>query len=264
MTQYSLINKEKLTKIRCLDSFSESLTVSLDSNEVQPNDYIVGWRVQTADDYSGLGGSDPTANFWVTREPGAGYPADCNGWKQIYLKVLNTPQETYDQPAADSTVLGKQTVGGVSYPSPTGGPTITTLSGTFSGAYTRICFPCDRIKFLNDGSEIPEVLTVGVSGKPEDLTNLTAGIPDKFDHVLEYRPDPSEHVVLTYKIMVNMMINNQAVTEFHDLTHQVDGNNDGQVEITRSLVGMQRTSEEMASKYNLGTSYPGFDPLSMD
>ena len=46
--------------------------------------------------------------------------------------------------------------------------------------------------------------------------------------------------------------------------YQVDGNNDGQVEITRTLVGMQRTSEEMASKYNLGTSYPGFDPLSMD
>ena len=53
MTQYSLLNKEKLTKIRVLDSCSESITVSLDSNEVQPNDYIVGWRIQTADDYSG-------------------------------------------------------------------------------------------------------------------------------------------------------------------------------------------------------------------
>lgn len=260
---YTTLNKTELTKIKILEQFSESVTVSLDSNTTSSGDYIVDWRFQTTDSLDGVAGS-PSANFYVTRLPGTGYPTDCGGWTRISLKYLKLPQKTYQQPTiARPDVLGIRLSSGVTYPEPTGGSGQTSLSGTISGEYTRIVFPCDRITYLDNNSTDPIILT-----PPPNISSVTQpsqqnfmeAVPDKYDHISEFRLDPTEFVDLTYKLKINLMIGGNPETEYQTLTHRLLPNTDGSSEILRHLIGRQRTKEEMDAKYEEEVYVPWTGP----
>lgn len=250
---YTTLNKTELTKIKIMEQFSETVTVSLDSNTTNSStDYIVDWRVQTTDSLDGVVGT-PSANFWVTRVPGTGYPTDCGGWSKIGLKYLKLAQRTYQQPTiARPDILSSRLVPGVTYPEVTGGSGQTSLSGTFSGEYTRIVFPCDRITYLDNNTTEPIVLTpapnISSVAQPQKQ-NFMDQVPEKYDHIVEFRPDPTEWVDLTYSLKINLMIGGNPETEFQTLTHRLLPNTDGSSEILRHLVLRGRTQEEMDAKY---------------
>ena len=260
---YTQLNKTELTKIKILEQFSESFTVSLDSTTTTSGDYIVDWRFQTTDSLDGVAGT-PSDNFWVRRLPGTGYPSDCGGWTQISLKYLKLEQNTYAQPTiARPDILGTRISSGVTYPEPTGGVGQTSLSGTISGEYTRLMFPCDRIIYLDNDTtdQIVIKLPANISSVTQrNLQNIMEKVPDKYDHIIEYRPDPTEFIDLTYKIKINLMISGAPETEYQTLTHRLLPNTDGSSEILRNLVNRQRTKEEMDAKYEEEVYVPWTGP----
>lgn len=261
---YTTLNKTELTKIKILEQFSESVTVSLDSNTTSSGDYIVSWRVQTTDSLEGVAGTVPSDNFWVTRVPGTGYPSDCGGWTQMALEYLKLPQQTYQQPTlARPDILGTKLATGVTYPNVTGGSGQTSLSGTFAGEYTRIIFPCDRITYLDNNTTTPIVLkplpNISSVKQPAEQNFMTK-VPDKYDHIIEFRPDPTEWVDLTYKLKINLMVGGNPETEYQTLTHRLLPSTDGSGEILRHLIGRQRTKEEMDAKYEEEVYVPWSGP----
>ena len=246
---YTVLNKASLTKVRCLDTFEETLTVSLNPSTTNSStDYIVGWRVQTADTFTT---STPPEEFWVKRSPGPGYPTDCKAWTKISLAMLKKPQSAYTEPGPNKVDLGTTMISGVTYPDVSAGNTNSDqLSGTFSGAYTRILFPCDKLTYIDGGEDEQFVVEQAKTANDKGLLNFFSNVPDKYDHIIQYRPDPTQFVTLEYDIRVNVVVAGVQHVEHLTLTHMVDSNTNGQTEILRNLMDRQRTDAEFDAKYS--------------
>ena len=269
----SVLDKTELLMVRMLDDWTDTLTVSLaspyppGSNLNTLDDYIASWRVQVSDNVQ-----------TVTRTPGSGQPSDCTPWTSISLKYLSAPM---DIPSGTDTVtsavtgeFAKETISGVTYPVMTGGPGITTLTGTFSGAYTKILFPCDRVQWLQDdgyGEDQQQKLEQNTSPNEDGLTDMLLSpdfpkrLPDggHYDHLTEFRPDPTQFVTLTYTIVVNLVLDGVPVVETHTLTHKVENNPLRNPTLCRTLVEKQTDPVKRQTKYNTGRGREGYDPFEL-
>lgn len=269
----SVLDKTQLMMVRMLDNWTDTLTVSLvspyppgvDMNPV--NDYIASWRVQVSDNVQ-----------TVTRTPGTGQPSDCSPWSSISLKYLTAPMTIPSgTDTVTSSVTGEfstTTIPGVTYPVMTGGPGIVTLTGTFSGAYTKILFPCDRMQWLQDdqyGEDQQQKLEQNASPNDEGLTDmlLSPDFPKKlpdgghYDHLTEYRPDPTQFVILTYTIVVNLVLDGVPVVETHVLTHKVENNPLRNPTLCRTLVKKQTDPVKAMTKYDRGYGRDSYDPFKI-
>lgn len=251
--------------VRMLDDWTDTLTVSLTGGyppgtNLNPlDDYIASWRVQVSDDVQ-----------TVIRTPGTGQPSDCTPWTNISLKYLAAPMTI-----ADGGTEGKFSstiIPGVTYPVMTGGPGITTLTGTFTGAYTKILFPCDRMQWLSDnnfGEDQQEKLEQDVSPNDAGLIDMMfspdfpkeVDIGGHYDHLTEFRPDPTQFVTLTYTIVVNLVLDGVPVVETHTLTHKVENNPLRNPDVCRTLVEKQSDPKKMMTKYERGYGRDAYDPF---
>ena len=259
----SVVDKTELSMVRCLEGWSDTITVSLVApyppgvNQLPIDDYIASWRVQL-DDISKT----------VLRTPGPGYPSDCNAWESISLTYLNKPMTiAIDGSDNEFVEWETETIPGVTYPNMVGGPGVTTLTGTFSGAYTLICFPCNRMKYLDNGGYGEDGQTVirsDVTADDNGLNDFLIGkCPKIYDHVTEYRPDPTQYITLTYTIYVYLVLDAIPVVETHTITQIVENNPSRHGDIISTLVKKQRPNIDIQNRDQWGVNRDGYNPFGV-
>lgn len=183
-TGYTQIDKNVLNTVRMHDSWSDSIVVSVAQDEYQrPYPITISeCRVEF----------DNEAKT-VLRAPGSGQPGDCKAWTEGSVKILAKEMKILDL-ENDST----QVISGITYPLINAAGTMT-----FSGQYTKVVFPCDRIEYLDDFKSDPNVVTSHPYADEEGTESLyVEKLPKEWDHLTEFRPDPTHDCTLTYHIHV--------------------------------------------------------------
>lgn len=257
---YTEIDKDILITVRMYDSWTDTLTVSV---APQPAGgfwpiTITGWRVEESD-------SAKT----VTRVPGSGYPGDCNAWTTASTSILSTPMKTY---------LGKETkvIAGITYPEVTGAG-----AGAFSGEYTKILFPCDKSRYIDNNTTDEVLISPSPFSDTSGLEDWTELVPEKYDALTAYIPDPTHDCTLTYHIYVYYTggfiagvppdpevpgdTGTDPLTipdgfEVHEVTQKVLNNTDNNAETLRWLQSKQRSLGEQQALYKTGRGNPEYDP----
>jgi hypothetical protein len=267
---YTEVDKTLLNTVRLHDSWSDSIVVSVAINPATENvPYpitITECRVEFDDDAR-----------TVLRAPGSGQPGDCSAWTEASLKILAKEMKILDIDR-DSTKV----ISGITYPNIT-----AAGSMVFSGQYTKVVFPCDRIGYLDDFKEEENVVTSHPYADELGTESLYVDkIPNEWDHLTEFRPDPTHDCTLTYHIHViyqggiyagvggvaddpntpedESVPSIPGITildgyEIHTITQKVLNNHDDNIKIMRHLISKERGQDVMEEKYKYGTKHSDYE-----
>lgn len=267
-TGYTTIDKNVLVTARLHESWSDAVVTAVATNPDNGREYpitIIECRVEF-DDFAKT----------VIRTPGSGYPGDCNGWTEGSVSILSKEMKILDVDNDTTRVIP-----GVSYP-------VITSAGSmgFTGAYTKVLFPCDRIEYLDDNTTDANVVTSHPYADEEGLENVYDNIPQSYDHLTEFRPDPTHDVTLTYHIHVVYQGGTEpgdpavpddpntpedetdpgtpGITipdgyEIHTVTQKVLNNPDDNVKILKYLLTKEIGVEAQQAKYGFGDKDPNYE-----
>lgn len=266
--QYTLVDKNILNTVRMHDSWSDSVVVSIatDSNGRPYPITITECRVEF----------DNEART-VLRAPGSGQPGDCKAWTEGSVKILAKEMKILDL-ENDSTKV----IDGITYPLINSAGTMT-----FSGQYTKVLFPCDRIGYLDDFKSDENVVTSHPYADEQGTESLyVEKLPSEWDHLTEFRPDPTHDCTLTYHIHVIYTGGSYATIpptaddpntpedetdpgipgytiangyEIHTITQKVLNNHDDNIKIMRHLLSKERGQSAMQEKYKYSNTHSDYE-----
>lgn len=198
----------------------------------------------------------------VIRAPGSGQPGDCDAWTEGSVSILSKPMKILD-PDNDTTKV----IPGVTYPVTVGaGPGLGTTM-PFSGTYTKILFPCDRVEWLDGNTTSENIVESHPYADEKGLELIYDNVPKSYDHLTEFRPDPTHDVTLTYHIHVVYQGGTYGVPpvvvpngyEIHTITQKVLNNPDDNVKIIKYLLNREIGLEEQQAKYGFGDGDPKYE-----
>jgi len=256
---YTLVDKNLLSTVRLHDSWSDVIVVS-----IAPSPLGTPWPITIIEARVEFDNFAKT----VIRAPGSGQPGDCKAWTEGSVDILSKEMKILD-PDNDSTKV----ISGVTY------PIIFAPGGmTFSGQYTKVLFPCDKVEYLDDNTTDANIVEAHPYADEEGTKSLyIEKLPSSYDHLTEFRPDPTHDVTLTYHIHVVYQggffpgdpangiapITIPSGYEIHTITQKVLNNPDDNVPIINYLLRKEIGVTAQQEKYGWGEEDPKYKAYSL-